>query len=283
MSTWDDGSRPDMPRLRGAAWLLIPLRAIPLVVLVFGGLAVLMLVRLIEKPLCGMDRPVTPQITRFVCRNALRIIGIRLNISGQPMRQRGAVVSNHSSWLDIFALNASQTIYFVAKSEVARWPGIGWLAQATGTLFIERNQTRARMQTELFQTRLMAGHRLLFFPEGTSTDGRQVLPFKTTLFQSFYDPRLRDTLWVQPCAVVYRAPPGSDPRLYSWWGDMEFAPHLLSILIPARQGHIDIVYGRALKVAEYADRKALACACERAVREAHASVTEQHQGSSGKT
>jgi len=127
----------------------------------------------------------------------------------------GAVVANHSSWLDIFALNASKRIYFVSKSEVAGWPGIGWLARATGTVFIARDRKEARGQIEVFRQRLSQGHKLLFFPEGTST---------------FFDDALRDGLSIQPVSVVYMAPKGLDPRHYGWWGDMEFGTHLLATL-----------------------------------------------------
>lgn len=270
MSTpWDSDTHPDEGRFGVAGWVRVVLRGAVLAVLVFGGLAVLLLCRLIERPLYGLHRPVTPYITQFVCRSAFFILGIKLNVTGAPMEGRGAVVANHSSWLDIFTLNASKRIYFVSKAEVARWPGIGWLARATGTVFIERNPARARMQTELFQQRLLAGHKLLFFPEGTSTDGQQVLPFKTTLFQSFFAEELRDRIAVQPVAVRYAAPAGADPRFYGWWGDMDFAPHLLATLAPARQGSIDVVYGAPLRVADYPNRKALALACEEAVRTAH--------------
>jgi 1-acyl-sn-glycerol-3-phosphate acyltransferase len=271
-TTWDKGSHPDMPNATAAGWLRIVLRALALIVLVFGGLIVLLLVRLIERPLYGLHRPVTPFITQFVCRNAFRILGMRFVVTGTPMTARGAVVANHSSWLDIFSLNAAKRIYFVSKSEVASWPGIGWLARATGTVFIERNPARARSQTELFQQRMLAGHKLLFFPEGTSTDGLQVLPFKTTLFQSFFADELRDEIMIQPVAVIYNAPAGMDSRFYGWWGSMEFATHLLATLAPARQGSVAVVYGTPLKVSEFENRKTLAAACELAVRSAHAAA-----------
>jgi 1-acyl-sn-glycerol-3-phosphate acyltransferase len=266
---WDKGSHPDMPRLRSYDLLRIVMRAAALIVLVFGGLIVLLLVRLIERPLCGQSRPVTPHITQLVCRNALRILGMGFHMTGTPMVARGAVVANHSSWLDIFALNAAKRIYFVSKSEVARWPGIGWLARATGTVFIERNPARARLQTQLFQDRLLAGHKLLFFPEWTSTDGQQVLPFKTTLFQAFMAEELRSQISVQPVAVIYRAPKGMDARFYGWWGSMAFGTHLLATLAPARSGAVEVIYCPPLRVADYSDRKALAAACEHAVRTAH--------------
>jgi 1-acyl-sn-glycerol-3-phosphate acyltransferase len=185
------------------------------------------------------------------------------------MTQPGAVVANHSSWLDIFSLNARKRIYFVSKSEVAGWPGIGWLARATGTLFIERNPAKAREQTAIFEERLLAGHKLLFFPEGTSTDGLQVLPFKTTLFASFFSPQLKDVLWVQPVTVVYTAPQDQSPRYYGWWGDMEFAPHLLKTLTALRQGGVTVTYHAPLKVSDFPDRKALAKAAEQVVQSSH--------------
>jgi 1-acyl-sn-glycerol-3-phosphate acyltransferase len=258
-----------MPKVHGADWLRIVPRAVALIVLVFGGLICLLLVRLIERPIYGLHRPITPYITQFVCRSAFRILGMGIKIKGAPMAARGAVVANHTSWLDIFALNAAKRIYFVSKSEVANWPGIGWLARATGTVFIERTPAKAKAQTELFEMRLLAGHKLLFFPEGTSTDGGQVLPFKTTLFQAFFAPNLKDEIHVQPVAVVYTAPAGTDRRFYGWWGSMEFGTHLLATLAPAKPGSVNVVYCTPLKVTDFENRKALAAACEVSVREAH--------------
>jgi 1-acyl-sn-glycerol-3-phosphate acyltransferase len=129
---------------------------------------------------------------------------------GTPMLKPGAIVSNHASWLDIFALNAFQRIYFVSKSEVSRWPLIGQLAQATGTLFIERNPRKSFNQLRLFEKRLDAGHRLLFFPEGTSSDGLQVLPFKSTLFAAFFNKKLKSISFVQPVSLYYEPPARQD-------------------------------------------------------------------------
>ena len=273
--TWDSGDLPVLPRITVTGWIRVFLRGLALAVLVFGGLAVLVLVRMVERPLFGVKRPVTPHITQFVCRMAFLILGISHHVQGSPMAARGAVVANHTSWLDIFALNVAKRIYFVSKSEVAGWPGIGWLARATGTVFIERNPSKAHEQTEVFHTRLFAGHKLLFFPEGTSTDGLQVLPFKTTLFQAFFEPSLRDEISVQPVTVMYRAPPGMDARFYGWWGDMTFGSHLVATLAQARQGSVTIVYHPPLKVADFANRKLLALACERAVRAAHSDFLDQ--------
>ncbi|NVK16696.1 MAG: 1-acyl-sn-glycerol-3-phosphate acyltransferase [Rhodobacteraceae bacterium] len=267
--SWQSADRPDPVRISPLGWFLVLLRGLPLALLVFGGLLVLLTVRLAERPLFVHHRPVTPFITQFVCRNAFRILGIRYQTRGRLMRQRGPVVANHSSWLDIFALNARKRIYFVSKAEVAGWPGIGWLARATGTVFIERNPKKAREQAKLFEQRLQAGHKLLFFPEGTSTDGLRVLRFKTTLFAAFFTDQLRNGLFVQPVSVVYHAPQRAPARFYGWWGDMDFGPHLLKILAAPRQGGVELIYHPPLKVADFPDRKALAARAEALVRSGH--------------
>lgn len=182
------------------------------------------------------------------------------------MSQPGAVVANHSTWLDIFTLNAGKRIFFVSKAEVARWAGIGWLARATGTVFITRDRREARAQKAIFEERLTIGHKLLFFPEGTSSDGQRVLPFKSTLFAAFFSDDLRDLVWVQPVTVVYTAPDGQPENFYGWWGDMDFGPHLLKILAASPQGRVDVYCHDPVRVADFADRKTLAQSCEDAVR-----------------
>ncbi len=265
--TWTSDTPPDPVRMTPLGYLRVLYRGLPLAVLVFGGLALHLVIRLVEQPIHGLHRPWTPWITQFVCRNALRILGLSFSTRGEIMPHHGALVANHCSWLDIFTLNARKRIYFVSKAEVAGWPGIGWLARATGTVFIERDPRQARDHTRLFQDRLNAGHKLLFFPEGTSTDGRRVLPFRTTLFAAFFAPELRDSTWIQPVAACYHAPPGEPARFYGWWGDMDFGTDLLKILAQSPQGGVEILYCPPLRVADFTDRKALARAAEDAVRQ----------------
>ena len=259
-------------------WVIVTMRILPMFTVLIGGLVLLLLLRLFEKPLFGQSRPLTPFITQAVCRICLRIIGIEYHIVGRPMPNNGAIVANHSSWLDIFTLNAAQRIYFVSKSEVANWPGIGWLARATGTVFITRDRQQAKLQRELLSTRLQAGHKLLFFPEGTSTDGRQVLPFKSTLFSAFFDDNTQQNLYVQPVSVVYQAPQGCDGRFYGWWGDMAFDAHLLFMLSRWRQGRVEVIFSAPVAIAEFSSRKDLSKHLEVQVRKAHQSAIAR-QGS----
>ena len=249
-----------------AGWLRVILRGVALAVVTYGCLMGLLALRLVERPLFGLNRPWTPHITQFVCKAAFVIMGLSLTVRGRPMVGRGAMVANHASWLDIFALNAASRIYFVAKSEVAGWAGIGWLARATGTVFIARKGREAKVQQRLFEDRLRAGHRLMFFPEGTSTDAIRVLPFKSTLFAAFYTHGLDEVMQIQPVTLVYHAPEGQDRRFYGWWGDMTFGGHLLRVLAQGRQGRVDVVFHDAVAVDDFADRKALAAHCEATVR-----------------
>jgi 1-acyl-sn-glycerol-3-phosphate acyltransferase len=188
---------------------------------------------------------------------------------GFPLEKAGALVANHSSWLDIFALNSGQRLYFVSKSEVAKWPGIGLLAKATGTLFIRREAKEAVVQKKLFEQRIKMGHRLLFFPEGTSTDGMRVLPFKSALFQAFFDLNLNSECFIQPVTVTYFAPINEDHRFYGWWGDMSFTVHLLKTIASRRQGSIEIKYHDPLLVSDFSKRKELAVAAEKIIRSSH--------------
>ncbi len=241
-----------------------------------AGLVVLGVVRAVERLVVGRRRMVSPQVVRGVSRAALAVIGIRYRRRGLPLRGAGAVVANHASWLDIFALNAGGRVCFVAKSEVAGWPGIGLLARAAGTVFIARDKRQAQAHVAAFRDRIAAGDRLLFFPEGTSTDGQRVLPFKSSLFEAFLDPALglglRAGLHVQPVTVLWRAPEGVDPRFYGWWGDMAFGPHMLAMLAAPRHGSVTVIYHPPLVAADFASRKALATAAEVAVR---AALTER--------
>lgn len=266
MSTWYSEDEEQSLNFSIWNWVLVALRGLPLVILVFGGLIVLLICRVPEQLLNGPRRPLTPLITSFVCRNGLRLLGIRYRTKGTPLREDGAMVANHASWLDIFSLNAAAQVYFVSKAEVAGWPVIGWLARATGAVFVARDPRQAAEQKKLFEKRLHMGHKLVFFPEGTSTDGLRVLPFKSTLFAAFFEESLRDDIWIQPVSVVYHAPDGEDARFYGWWGDMEFAPHLLKALGASKAGAITVVYHNPLRVRDHESRKALALASEEAVR-----------------
>lgn len=263
--SWQSETAPDPVKISGLGWLLIALRGPVLASVVLAGLLAMLLLRVLERPLCGARRPVSSHVPKVASRAALWVMGFEYQISGRAMRAPGAVVANHSTWLDIFTLNAAKRVFFVSKEEVASWVGIGTLAKAAGTLFIERNRAKAREQAELFERRLKSGHKLLFFPEGTSTDGCRVLPFKTTLFAPFMVDELRDHLAIQPVSVVYHAPDGAPDRYYGWWGGMDFGSNLLKLLATPKQGKIEVVFHPPVMARDFKNRKTLAAACQTAV------------------
>ena len=264
--TWQSETTPVFEKISAMGWVRVLRRGLPMALVTFGCLAILLVARLVERPVFGKNRPITPYITQFVCKTAFLCMGMRHQVQGRPMTHSGAIVSNHASWLDIFAINALDRIYFVAKSEVAGWPGIGWLARATGTVFIRRNARDAKAQKDVFRDRLSNGHKLVFFPEGTSTDGKRVLVFKSTLFASFFDDDMPKGLWIQPATVIYTAPDGADPRFYGWWDAMEFGEHFLQVLAVRDPGSVKVIFHEPRAVADFPDRKSLALALENDVR-----------------
>lgn len=263
--TWYGDPPPPHQSPDLAGWGRVVLRGVPLVLVIVVGLLLTLVLHPIERIFSKGNRLLTPFVTVAVCRIALKIIGIRHRVSGHVMQGGGAFVANHATWLDIFALNATARLYFVSKAEVAGWPGIGWLAKATGTVFIQRDRKQAAAQVGVLKDRLAAGHKLLFFPEGTSTDGQRVLPFKPTLFAAFLAPELRDEMQVQPVTVRYTAPEGQDARFYGWWGNMDLAPHLLQMLAQQSHGQVKIILHPPVNACEFADRKAMAKALQQVV------------------
>jgi len=240
-----------------------------MLLIILVGIVLLFIARGLERPLVGLCRPVSGQVVTWVCRIGARAIGLRMSVRGTPMTNPGAVVANHSSWLDIIVLNAAKRVFFVSKAEVSSWPGIGFLANITGTVFIRRERRDSKLQKDLFQTRLGLGHKLLFFPEGTSTDSLRVLPFKSTLFAAFFEPELKEKIYIQAVTVNYHAPKNQDKRFYGWWGEMDFGTHMLQSLSALPQGHVEVVFHKPRALKDYQDRKVLTADLEQDVRSAH--------------
>lgn len=257
-----EGDLP-MPRPGLAGMALALLRLLAMAALLILALSLYGLARLIERPLIGQSRPVSGLIAKWFCRACLVVLGIGLGREGRPMEHPGAVVANHASWLDILALNGSQRIYFVSKVEVRSWPLIGPLAAFVGTIFIRRTRSDAAAQTALMRARFALGHKLLFFPEGTSTDSRRVLPFNPTLFAPLIE---AEEAWVQPVSLCYEAPEGADPRLYGWFGEMDLGAHFLAVASRFRRGKVTLIFHEPLHCAGFGHRRELAKAAEENVR-----------------
>lgn len=159
-----------------------------------------------------------------------RLLGLRLRVVGKPASGDGRpvlFVSNHSSWLDVIALGAVLPACFVAKGDIAFWPGIKYVARAGRTVFVSRARSGTLRERDDLEARLDAGDNLILFPEGTTSDGARVLPFRS----SFLAPAERDDApIVQPVTIVYDRLDGlpicrRNRPLIAWYGDMDIVSH----------------------------------------------------------
>ncbi len=156
------------------------------------------------------------------CRRVLSGLGIRYSAEG-PLPVRGVVVANHLSYLDILIFGAAIPCFFVSKIEVARWPLFGFAARTGGTIFIDRSsRASARIVARQIVRRFRLRIPVLFFPEGTSTNGEAVLPFYSGLFES----AVRAAEPVTAAAVCYVLENGRPEQELCWFGDDAFLPHL---------------------------------------------------------
>jgi len=196
-----------------------------------------------------------------------RIMGFHIERRGTPCAQRPTLfIANHTSYLDIMILSAAMEASFVAKSEVARWPFFGWLARLQRTVFVDRGaRTGVSTQRDTIRRRLAAGDNLILFPEGTSSDGNHVLPFKSALFAAAEE----ECVLVQPVSVAYvrldGIPIGRFYRpFFAWYGDMDLAPHLWTAL-GLGQVTVSITFHPPVRFGDFGSRKALAEHCWREV------------------
>ena len=131
------------------------------------------------------------RIIRFWCKRLLSIFEIKVEVTGLGTylmnQKKYLMVANHISWMDIIVIQSIKPCIFVAKSDVASWPLFGWVAQMTGTIFIKRDKVSDIKKALKKMKRRLIKRSVCIFPEGTSTSGRYLLPFKSNLFQSSID------------------------------------------------------------------------------------------------
>lgn len=160
------------------------------------------------------------------CCRALRIFKLEPQVSG-PIPSSGLLVSNHLSYLDVVVLAAITPAVFVAKREIKHWPVIGRLAELGGTLFIDRKRrTDVGQLTGEIQMALKQGALVVLFPEGTSSNGQNVLPFKSALLE----PAAQQTHPLAVGCIGYVLEDGDVGEEVCYWRDMTFFPHMLNLL-----------------------------------------------------
>ncbi|MGH1484965.1 MAG: lysophospholipid acyltransferase family protein [Cellvibrionaceae bacterium] len=172
----------------------------------------------------------------YMCfhRGCCWIFSMRCHIKGEVSEKRPTLyLVNHISYLDIFVLGGILPGYFIAKSEVATWPILGWLAKIQNTLFFERKGRKVKEQLKIMSDHFDQKGNLILFPEGTSTEGEHVEPFKSSLLQSIE--KTETAVIVQPVTISYthykNKPMDRFTRdHYAWYATMPFASHFFGAL-----------------------------------------------------
>jgi 1-acyl-sn-glycerol-3-phosphate acyltransferase len=158
-------------------------------------------------------------------RFASRVVGIRVTTNGS-MPRSGLLVCNHLSYLDVIVLSSIRPCVFVAKRDVASWPLFGWLAHAAGTIFVDRERRLSSPNSvDIIRNAIANGAVVVLFPEGTSSDGSTVLPFKPALLESAVQLRCS----IAAASIEYALDDGSVADEVCYWRDMTLVPHLLNL------------------------------------------------------
>ena len=185
--------------------------------------------------------PVRAAWSQRWARQFLRVLNVRVRCEGAPSA-KGLLVSNHLSYLDIVVLSAAQPIVFVSKAEVRRWPVIGWLARCAGTVFIRRERKAEVMGLgAVFKSIVQQGVVVGLFPEGTSSDGSQVLPFHSSLLE----PAVENAWPISAAWIGYSLQDGCVEDEVCYWRDMTFGWHFLNLL-SKKSIEATVVYGSTL-------------------------------------
>jgi 1-acyl-sn-glycerol-3-phosphate acyltransferase len=195
--------------------------------------------------------------------------------AGMPAGRRVVYVSNHSSWLDIPVLGGRLEACFVSKDDVARWPVVRTIARLGRTVFVSRRAVDTPRERDDMRRRLAEGDDLILFPEGTSSDGCRVLPFRTPFFAvaEGEQPPL-----IQPVSVVYDRlaglPAGRITRpVFAWYGDMDLASHFWRLAQWSGM-RASVLLHVPLDPADFASRKDLAQAAWNAVAQGAAAMRQ---------
>ncbi|MCB1556335.1 MAG: 1-acyl-sn-glycerol-3-phosphate acyltransferase [Alphaproteobacteria bacterium] len=222
--------------------------------------------------------PAADVIPFFWHRTAVRLFGLKVVQEGSPRTERPTVfVSNHLSYLDIPVLGTLLPASFVAKDDIVRWPLFGPMGRLQQTAYISRARHKTAVVKYALDTLLSRGRSLILFPEGTSSPGTSVLPFKSSLFASMYTHQVA----VQPVtirleSVDERKP--DDPAVrdrYAWHGEMTLAPHLWAFA-KGKGARVTVIFHEPVAPASFPDRQALAVHCHALVASALDTNPEKH-------
>ncbi|MEL7834576.1 lysophospholipid acyltransferase family protein [Fodinibius sp. Rm-B-1B1-1] len=200
------------------------------------------------------------KVIKWWARWSSKVLGFNIKVTGNPPEAPFFLVSNHLSYVDVIPLWYYLDATFIAKSEIKSWPFFGWATQKLGVLFIDR-QLRSdvkRMNKQIADS-INAEQGVILFPEGTSSKGKKVLPFKSSLLNYPAEKNMP----VHYASISYRSLDTDRPAWshVCWWGDMSFLPHFWELL---KIKHIEVIidFGESISAK---DRKVLSSKLQKAV------------------
>lgn len=212
----------------------------------------------------GQASYIAPQLFQ---KGTRRIFGIKAIVEGKPVRGRQTMfVSNHLSYFDIPALGSFVRGSFVARGDLSKWPVFGYMSKMQQTIFISRERTDAVAGKNMLEEILSEGKSIMIFAEGTSSDGSDVLPFKSSLFSLALENPTGKPLLVQPVTISLLSVDGKEATtseirdLYAWHRDMTLPPHIWQFA-RLKGATIKITFHPPRDAANYTDRKSLCRDC----------------------
>ncbi len=208
-------------------------------------------------------------------RYLLWLLDFRVHVNGEMSRERPLLlVGNHISWTDIMVLGSLGDVNFIAKSDVKKWPIFGPLSKLQNTVYVDRERRRgAAGQASEISRRMVAGDAMVLFAEGTTGDGNQLAPFKTSLFAAAsiaVEEGAAERVLIQPVSTAYTRLHGmpmsrAQRALVSWVGSKKLLPHIMQLL---QEGGVDVevTFGEPVEYSKGVNRKLLAQEVERRVQ-----------------
>ena len=204
-------------------------------------------------------------IPYFYHKICLRIFGIKIKTFGKvSINSPILLISNHASYLDIIILGSLFKTSFIAKKEISKWPLLGILAKLQNTIFIDRRVSSLKNQENQIIKHLNEKKNLVIFPEGTSSDGNRVLPFKSSLFNIF-EKNLNSKILVQTITIVYKKINGIpmnriDRKNITWHSNMDLIPNIFNVL-KKLSIEVEIIFNDEFLPSKEYDRKKIALHC----------------------
>ena len=204
-------------------------------------------------------------IPYFYHKICLRIFGIKIKTFGKvSINSPILLISNHASYLDIIILGSLFKTSFIAKKEISKWPLLGILAKLQNTIFIDRRVSSLKNQENKIIKHLNEKKNLVIFPEGTSSDGNRVLPFKSSLFNIF-EKNLNSKILVQTITIVYKKINGIpmnriERKNITWHSNMDLIPNIFNVL-KKLSIEVEVIFNDEFLPSKEYDRKKLALHC----------------------